>query len=74
MSKRFRSLSVGVFAVVHRGDIHKEVLVINFVKNAITALANSIAATVKLLDSRRSGIVSKLVDPVPYRVAIFHGN
>jgi hypothetical protein len=53
------SLSVCFFAVFHCRNVHEEVVVINFVKNAVGTLAHSIPAAMKLLDSCRSGLLSK---------------
>ena len=54
--------SVRFFAVFHCGNVHEEVVVINFVKDAVGTLTNSVPAAMKLLDSRGSRVLSKLID------------
>lgn len=56
------------------GNVHEQVAIIDFVKDAITTLAHSIAATMKLLDSRRSRVFSKLVDSSAQLVPKVLGN
>ena len=58
----------------HCGNVHEEVVVIDFVQDTIRALPYSIPAAMKLLDSLWSRLLSKLVDPMPYRVPKFFGN
>jgi len=67
-------LSIGILAMFHCGNIHEEIVVVNFVKDTIRPLANSVSTSVKLLDSRRPGVQSKLVDSIPYCVPQLHGN
>jgi len=49
--EKIRFLSVCLFAVLNSGNDHKEVVVVNFVKDSVGTLANAIATAMKLLDS-----------------------